>query len=104
MGSLLLCLFSTGVDELLLEFLGMLQIIILVFFFCGIETFEGFNTDIHRVAGFFFQLADPGFGNLFFFFCQIIDGQGIGMAPVDELAVGIKGVYAVQENLEKVFL
>ena len=79
----------------------MLEIIILMFLFGGVETAEGFHADVDLPAGFFFQPVNTAFRNLLFFLRQIVDRQSVGMAPVNELPVGIKGVHTLQENLEK---
>lgn len=69
----------------------MLQVIILVLLLGGVEVFEGLHADVDCLTGFGLQGADTGLSDGTLFLIQIVDRQGVGMAPVDELAPASKG-------------
>ena len=79
----------------------MLQVVVLVFLFGTIEIPEGLHTDVDGLAGLCCQSIDAPLGDSSFLIGQIVDRQGIGMAPVDELTTPVKGINAGQENVEE---
>ena len=91
----------SGFDEFLLKFFRMLQIVILVFFFSGVKAPEGFHADVDRLACALLQPADTVFGNSFLLFREIVNGQSIGMAPVDELSAPVEGVHTSKEDIHQ---
>ena len=90
-------LFSAGVDQLLLELHRMLQVVVLVLLLGAVEILEGFHTDVDGASGSGFQIRDAAGGNLPFRLGQVVDSQGIGMTPVNELTAAVEGIHAGQE-------
>ena len=97
----ILCLDSAGINQFLTEFLGVLQIVILMFFLGFVEGGERLNADVDVLAGFGFQCADSGFSGLLLQLGAIIDSKRIGVTAVDKLAVRVEGVDTTEENLQK---
>ena len=50
-----LCLDSAGIDQFLLKFLRMFQVVVLMLLLGSVEAFEGLNADVYRLGGFFCQ-------------------------------------------------
>lgn len=58
---------SSGVDEFLAEFFRMFQIVVLMFLFGAVETFEGFYADTDPLTELHFQRFDFFQSDTFFF-------------------------------------